>query len=205
MSVDLYVEKMRVFLAGRVAYITLPLKTDAHKIFCTGQSGATDKGKSLRMLVKTSLVFSMLSNGDLGDKGVQFLVADVMPDTSETPLHFMQSEKYYGLITFRPFAFEDMTNNGVGYFKMIEMSPEFDTKSDRYQFMLIAKGTNTMEEWLCERKKYLQIWATLLVAEKRRQFDAMLYDQKHIPWIVEDEWSMPVVIWVCQYMQKRKH
>ena len=84
-------------------------------------------------------------------------------------------------------------------FKVIELELNFEAKMERFQLMpLPCKGLSD-EEFRNQRKEYINLLATFVEAEKRRQLnieDASEWPQ-NLPWgIPKDVWSMPIVIWV---------
>ena len=72
----------------------------------------------------------------------------------------------------------------------MELSAKFETVIDRYQFMNIPNGGAD------EKKKFLELWAEVVVAEKRRQMNHDLTGQINLPWRVTDVYTMPMVIWL---------
>ena len=75
-------------------------------------------------------------------------------------------------------------------FRTMELSAKFETVIDRYQFMNIPNGGADAN------KKFLELWAEVVVTEKRRQMNHDLTGQTNLPWSVTNVWSMPMVIWL---------
>ena len=72
---------------------------------------------------------------------------------------------------------------------MVGACPWYQFIIDRYQFMSIPGGAYA-------KKKFLELWAEVVVTEKRRQMNHDLTGQTNLPWSVTNVWNMPMVIWL---------
>ena len=72
----------------------------------------------------------------------------------------------------------------------MELSAKFETVIDRYQILNFPKGDADAT------KRFLELWAEVVVTEKRRQMNHDLTGQTNLPWSVTNVWSMPMVIWL---------
>ena len=82
-------------------------------------------------------------------------------------------------------------------FKTLELALNFDMKMERLQLLPLPSKGMTPEKFQVQCFTYLQLWADLILAEKRRQQKIEVDEwPAHVPWEVKDVYSMPMVIWI---------
>ena len=91
-------------------------------------------------MIKVDFVVTMLRNGELTDRGVEFEIATVVqkmgPESIESAqCHHIKKGDYIPI-----YKFEDITKGPMGIFKVLELSAEFDTEIWRYQMENFKKS-----------------------------------------------------------------
>lgn len=93
------------------------------------------------------------------------------------------------------------TGGACAEIKMFELGIDYDVEMVRYMLAQRSykKVTTSRSIQLELAQKTIQMWATVITAEKNWQMaarNARVPDKTHLPWCINNIYEMPVVVWL---------